>query len=75
MQYASQPLYRGYYYAVEANMAHLYTHSLIAIRTTARTAPFMPGESPPLVMTPILFFLPSSGGGTTLAGSVGAIVE
>ena len=28
----------------------------IAVRTTARTTPFMPGESPPEVMTAIFFF-------------------
>jgi hypothetical protein len=34
------------------------THSIpheIALRTTARTAAFIPGASPPLVSTPILF--------------------
>ena len=34
------------------------THSMpdpTAVRTTARTAAFMPGASPPLVRTPILF--------------------
>jgi len=70
MQYASHPLLHVSYVNIAALPS---THSLIAMRTTARTAPFIPGASPPLVMTPILLFLPSRGGGTGLLGSVGAI--
>ena len=45
-----------------ANGSHPFANAILA---TARTAAFIPGESPPEVITPIRFFLPSG-----LAGAV-----
>lgn len=41
---------------------------------TARTAPFMPGASPPEVRTPILLFLPSKGAGASAGAMMGISV-
>jgi hypothetical protein len=47
-----------------ANGSHPLANAILA---TARTAAFIPGESPPEVITPIRFFLPS---GLAVAGAV-----
>lgn len=62
MKKASQPLQNNQF-GLEGKYGWG-TDFAIAMRTTALTAPFMPGASPPLVITAILRFLPAIGGGT-----------
>lgn len=53
-----------------ANGSHPFASAILA---TARTAAFIPGASPPEVMTPMRFFLPSVGTKVRLSFGIEAL--